>query len=143
MKSVTMLSLAGAACALLLAFPAAAAQKTKAAASAKATASAKSTPAKSVLPKKANARRASLRTARRPETLSGKIFMVEPDRNLVVVKGPDGVPFDMVVSRRTHIESGSEAITLKNLAQYQNKNASIRFVPERRGDVAESIRITG
>ena len=57
-------------------------------------------------------------TARRtaawkPETLSGTIMTVDPDQNLVVVRTSDGVPFDMT------------------------------FTPERRGDVAKSIRING
>ena len=78
-----------------------------------------------------------------PETLSGTISMVDPNRDLVVVKGPDGVPFDMVVTPRTHIKSGDKTLRVRDLTNYQNKNVSLRFVPERRGDVAESIHIAG
>ena len=77
------------------------------------------------------------------ETLSGSIMMVNPADNLVVVKGPDGVPFDMIVTPRTRITSGQESVGLKNLAKFQNQNASVKFIPERRGDVAESIHIGG
>jgi hypothetical protein len=40
-----------------------------------------------------------MRSAWPPETLSGKISMVDPDRKLVVVETPDGIPFDMVDRR--------------------------------------------
>lgn len=79
----------------------------------------------------------------RPETLAGKIAMVDPANRLLVVKGSDGVPFDMIVTRSTRIESGSQALKLSDLASKTNQGASIHFVPERRGDVAQSIQITG
>lgn len=126
MKKVATLILAGAACALLLALPAAAADKPTAA-------SGKTTAHKA----------AAMRSAWPAETLSGKIVMVDPSQKLIVVKAADGVTFDMVATGATHIEAGSRAITLENLRQYQNKPVSIKFVPERRGDVAESIRISG
>src|SRR5690348_13698844 len=74
-----------------------------------------------------------------PETISGKITMVVPDRKLMVVVSPDGVPYDVVVNGATRIKSGSRSVTLQGLEQYQNKNVTIKFIPERRGDVAESI----
>jgi hypothetical protein len=79
----------------------------------------------------------------RPETLSGKIAMVDPAKKTVVVEGADGVPFDMIVTRATRIESGSQTLKLSDLASKSNQNASVHFVPERRGDVAQSIQITG
>ncbi|HYW45210.1 MAG TPA: hypothetical protein VE959_20270 [Bryobacteraceae bacterium] len=86
---------------------------------------------------------AAMRKAWPPEAVSGKIAMVEPARNLVVVKGPDGVPFDVVVTAKTRIKSGDQAITLKDLTQDTNKTVSVKYIPERRGDVAKSIRISG
>lgn len=79
----------------------------------------------------------------RAETLSGKIAMVDPANRLVIVKGTDGVPFDMIVTRSTRIESGNQTLKLSDLASKSNQNASVHFVPERRGDVAQSIQITG
>ncbi len=126
MRRVTKLTLAGAACALLLAVPAAASDQPKAA------------------PVKAQAAKpAAARSAWPPETLSGKMTMVEPDQKLVVIQSAAGVPFDVVVTPKTHIQSGNQTLTLKDLAGYRNKNVSIKFVPERRGDVAESIHING
>lgn len=109
--------LATAACAVLLASPLAAANTDKA-------------PSHAGVP-----------NAWSPETLSGKIWMVDSAHNLVVVKGPDGVPFDMDVTRRTRIESGDRSVSLKDLEQDKNQQISIHFVPERRGDVAQTIKI--
>jgi hypothetical protein len=78
----------------------------------------------------------------RPETLSGKIIMVDPARKLVVVQDASGVPFDMVVSHSTHITSGSGTLNLNDLNSDLNRNASIKFVPESRGDVAETINVS-
>ncbi len=85
----------------------------------------------------------AVRSAWPPESLSGRITMVDPAKKLVVVKARDGVLFDMVVTGRTVIKSGDHSIGLRELSQDLNKNASVRFVPERRGDVARSIHITG
>ena len=49
----------------------------------------------------------------------------------------------MTITPMTHIWSGNRKVTLEDLEQYQDKQVSVRFVPARRGDVAESIRITG
>jgi hypothetical protein len=77
-----------------------------------------------------------------PETLSGKITMVDPARKLVVVQDSSGVPFDMVVSRSTRIKSASGTVKLSDLNSDLNRNASIRFVPERHGDVAKTINVS-
>lgn len=86
---------------------------------------------------------AAVRRAWKPETLSGKISMVNADRRLVVVETPDGVPFDMVVTGKTRIQSGDQAVSLKELTQDRNKSVSVTFTPERRGDVAKTIEIGG
>ena len=46
-----------------------------------------------------------------PETLSGKIMMVEPEQHLVVVTGPDGIPFDIRVTPSTAIRSNGQRAT--------------------------------
>jgi hypothetical protein len=91
--------------------------------------------------KTAAAKSAAVPNAWPPETMAGKITIVKPDQKLLVVVSPDGVPYDVVVTGATRIRSGNQSVTLKGLEQYQNKNVTIKFVPERRGDVAESIRI--
>jgi hypothetical protein len=77
------------------------------------------------------------------ETLAGKIMMVDPNQNLVVVETPDGVPFDILITPRTRINSTGQRVTLNNLSQDVNQNVSVKFVPEGRGDIARSIQING
>jgi len=89
---------------------------------------------------------AAKKTARRvwpAETLSGKIVMVNPTLNLAVVKGPDGIPFDMIVTHSTRITSGRQTLKLPDLSLDMNKSVSVKFVPERKGDVARSIQVNG
>ncbi|HUO33269.1 MAG TPA: hypothetical protein VMU80_28910 [Bryobacteraceae bacterium] len=83
------------------------------------------------------------RTAWPAETLSGKIVMVKPAMDLAVVKGPDGVPFDMIVTRSTRIQANGQSLSISALSADINKNVSVKFVPEGRGDVARSIRVNG
>jgi hypothetical protein len=114
-------------CGLLLALPASAADKAAPAPG--------KTPASHSVP--------MIRSGWAPETISGTIAMVDPAARLVVVQNADGVPFDLVITPRTRIESGDRALPLKDLSGYRNKSVSVRFVPERSGDVAESVRIAG
>ena len=86
MKQIIMSLLAGSACALVLAIPAAAADKP---------------PVTST-----TAHSAALRSAWPPENLSGTITMADSKEDLMVVQGPYGVPFDMTITPRTHIWSG-------------------------------------
>jgi hypothetical protein len=77
------------------------------------------------------------------ETLSGTLDLVEPGQRVVVVESADKVPYDIVITPRTHIRAGDHAVAPKDLAQYQNKDVTVRFVPEGHGDVARTINITG
>ena len=126
MKRRFMEALGAAACSLLLTYPLAAADQGRPKSSEKATHTAQSHP-----------------SAWPPETLSGTIMTVDPAQHLVIIRGADGVPYDMVVHRSTRIESGSQKLTLDQLTSDTNKNVSVRFVPERSGDVARTIQITG
>ena len=76
------------------------------------------------------------------ESLSGRIAMVDPQKRLLVVKDSSGVPFDFIVGRSTRIDSGKGRMKLPELASLQNDSVSIRYVPERKGDVAESIKLS-
>jgi len=74
--------------------------------------------------------------------LSGKIVAVDQAKNVIVVKTPDGTPFDFDITHHTRIKSGDHPVATKDLSTDLNKDVSVKFVPERRGDVAESIRIS-
>jgi hypothetical protein len=86
---------------------------------------------------------AALRGAWPEESLSGKITQVDPTRKLVVVETPEGVPFDLLITAKTRITSGGHTVTLEKLTGDTNRTVSVKFVPERRGDVAKSIHISG
>ncbi|HEX4133259.1 MAG TPA: hypothetical protein VHY84_01455 [Bryobacteraceae bacterium] len=116
MKKTALSVLGGAALALLLTIPAAAAGK-------------------------ANQR--SVQAAWPSETLGGTIGMVEPNQKMLVVETPGNVPFDIVVTPKTRIMHNNQAVTVQDLSQYKNSHVTVHFVPEKRGDVAESIRING
>lgn len=75
------------------------------------------------------------------ETLSGKIISADQASNIVVVKTSDGTPFDFVLTRHTQIKAGDHSVAIKDLTADVNKDVSVTFKPEGRGDVAESIRI--
>jgi hypothetical protein len=75
------------------------------------------------------------------ETLTGTILMVDRAAKLLVVEGPDQVPFDMQVNSGTRIVSGTQRPNLMDLNTRTNSNVSVRFVPEAGGDVGRSIRL--
>jgi hypothetical protein len=86
---------------------------------------------------------AAVRSAWSAESLSGTITMGDAARKTVVVQTPGGVPFDMVITRNTRIKSGDRAITLQDLPKDVNRGVSVKFVPERRGDIATTIQLNG
>ena len=120
----TLSFVAGAACALLLAIPLSAADPTASTSH--------------------NNRKPAVMPAAWPaETLSGKITIVNATDKLVVIQTKDGTPFDLMVTKRTHIGSGGQPLTLMDLSNDVNRTVSVRFVPEARGDVARSISLGG
>ncbi len=84
-----------------------------------------------------------LSAALKPETMTAKIATVDPQQHLLIVDNQEGVPFDMVVTAKTRIMSGDRTLTLQDLTSDQGKPVTIRFVPEGRGDVAQSIHLAG
>ena len=76
-----------------------------------------------------------------PVTLTGKIIMVDPAQHLVIVKSPQGVPFDLILTGSTLIRSEDRNLTPDNRKLTMDKNVSARFRPERSGDVALSIQV--
>lgn len=78
-----------------------------------------------------------------PESLSGTIQMVIADQNLVVVNGPNGVPYDMKITPKTVIVVGDKAGTVETLVGEKGKSVSIGFVPERNGNFATRVEVAG
>lgn len=76
-----------------------------------------------------------------PENLSGKIAAVDVGKSIVVVHDPSGTPFDFVVTPSTKIKSGTERLKLSDLASKTNDKVSVRYIPERSGDIARLVEI--
>jgi len=77
------------------------------------------------------------------ETLSGKIAIVDTAQKLLVVEGARGVTYSFVLRAGTRITSGGQKVKLDELSAHKGKQASIKFVPTRRGNLAQTIEITG
>lgn len=78
-----------------------------------------------------------------PETLTVKIVMVNPARHILVVRDASGIPLDMLITHTTRIRSGDHRLSLGDLSSDIGKSVNLRYIPERRGDVARSIRLNG
>lgn len=74
------------------------------------------------------------------QNLNGKISMVDPNINLVVIRDSSGVPFDLTVSRSTKIDMGAQREELSQLMP--NESVSVHYVPEARGDIARTIQVS-
>jgi hypothetical protein len=92
---------------------------------------------------KTQAKTASSQALAKPETITGSIMMVDQKSNVVVVKDSRGTTFDIVVSKGTRLQAGGQPIHFKDLTTDTNKPVTVKFVPERSGDIAQSIKVTG
>lgn len=77
----------------------------------------------------------------KPETISGNLQMVITDKKLVVLTDSSGVPFNFKVTGATRIKVGGKKAKLDELAGQTNKSASVKFLPLRTGNVAQSIEV--
>lgn len=78
-----------------------------------------------------------------PESMSGTIQMVVADQNLLVVSGPNGVPYDLKITPKTVIVVGDKAGTLETLSGLIGKQVSVGFVPQRDGNFATRVEVSG
>jgi hypothetical protein len=77
------------------------------------------------------------------ESMSGTIQMVVADENLLVVKGPNDVPYDLKITPKTVIVVGEKAGTLETLSGQIGKQVSVGFVPQRDGNFATRVEVAG
>jgi len=75
------------------------------------------------------------------ETLTGKILMVVPDKDLLIVESDRGVPYNFVIRRSTRITAGGERLKLADLQNRVGEKVSVRFVPTRNGNIARSVEV--
>jgi hypothetical protein len=76
------------------------------------------------------------------ENLSGQIDIVDPAHNLVIMKDPSGTTFDFVVTHGTRIMQNGEKLKLADLASKTNQPITVHFIPERKGDIAATIKLS-
>jgi ABC-type amino acid transport substrate-binding protein len=75
------------------------------------------------------------------ETISGTLRMVAADKKIVVLTDSAGTPFDFKVTGATRIKVAGKKAKLDELASQTNKAASVKFLPTRSGNVAQSIEV--
>jgi hypothetical protein len=85
--------------------------------------------------------RTAMRSGWPPETISGTITMVDPDQKVVVIQTSDGTPYDLMLTPSTRIKCGGQPQTLQDLSSEVSKTATVKFTPERRGDMAMSFDV--
>jgi ABC-type amino acid transport substrate-binding protein len=75
------------------------------------------------------------------ETISGTLQIVAADKKIVVLTDSAGTPFNFKVSGATRIKVAGKKAKLAELASQMHKAASVKFLPTRSGNVAQSIEI--
>jgi hypothetical protein len=97
-------------------------------------------PAEAPAEKKAAAEKPKAEFAK-AETISGTLQMVAADKKIVVLTDSAGTPFNFKVTGATRIKVAGKKAKLDELASQTNKAASVKFLPTRSGNVAQSIEI--
>lgn len=76
------------------------------------------------------------------ESLSGKIQMVVPGQELLVVNGPNNVPYDMKVTPKTLVVVNEKRGTIQSLVNQVGQPVTVAFKPQRDGDIATRVEVT-
>lgn len=76
------------------------------------------------------------------ETISGTISMVVAEKKLVVLKGSGGVSYNFKVTGGTRIKVAGKKAKFAELAEQTNKSATVKFLPLRSGNAAQSIEVS-
>ena len=76
------------------------------------------------------------------ETISGTLQMVVADKKILVLTDSSGTPFNFKVTGATRIKVAGKKAKLDELASQTNKAASIKFLPTRSGNVAQTVEIS-
>lgn len=87
-----------------------------------------------------SAKPAKKASASKAETLTGTLTIVQADKKLIVVNDSSGVPFNFKVTG-TRITVNGQKAKLEDLSSQTNKQATVKYVPMRSGNVAKSIDI--
>jgi hypothetical protein len=77
-----------------------------------------------------------------PEQLSGTISFIGASDREVTLRGSNGVPYDFVLTPKSKVDLAGHKISPQQLASDKGKNATVRFVPTARGNIARAVQIT-
>lgn len=77
------------------------------------------------------------------EELSGTIGYVSPSAKELTLMGANGIPYDFDLTAMSRIEQSGSKIARSELTDQSHKQATIKFVPTKRGNLAERVEITG
>jgi hypothetical protein len=75
------------------------------------------------------------------ETISGTLSMVVTDKKLVVLTGTGGVAYNFKVTGSTRIKVDGKKAKLDELAGQAHKSVTVKFLPVRSGNIAQSIEV--
>ena len=76
------------------------------------------------------------------ETLAGTLQMVAADKKIVVVTDASGIPFNFKVTGATRIKVAGKKAKLDELASQTSKSVTVKFLPLRTGNAAQSIEVS-
>jgi hypothetical protein len=77
----------------------------------------------------------------KPETLTGTILIVDGQKDLLVLEGANGIPYDFRVPQNAKIDVASNPETLNELSSAVNQKASVTFVPMSTGNIAKVVNL--
>jgi hypothetical protein len=78
----------------------------------------------------------------KPETLKGKISIIEPGKKAVFLSAANGVSYQFLVTPKTRIQVAGAKTTIAQLADQANEHATVVFVARPQGDFARSITVS-
>jgi hypothetical protein len=79
--------------------------------------------------------------AAKTETIRGIIAIVDPAKQLVIVKNADGIYFDFKVEPTTRIEVTNAKVKMEDLSNQIGSKAEVTFRVLRTGDIALKIEV--
>ncbi|MGA9977282.1 MAG: hypothetical protein WBQ08_01400 [Candidatus Sulfotelmatobacter sp.] len=103
---------------------------------------AKPTASKTAVKSKARETSKMTRALSSAEDLSGTITFVDATGKEVTLVGPNGVPYDFQLNKKTQVELSNNKIGMNELGSESNKQATVHFVPRTDGNLAENIKIS-
>jgi len=78
----------------------------------------------------------------RAEELSGTVSFISPSDKEVTLIGANGVPYDFDLTRSTSVELAGKKVKANELTGEKEKQATIRFLPTARGNMAQSVQVS-